>query len=85
MVLESNAYSQGFIAGRQWIGPEGDGGLGSASLAFIEEQAERFACGREFSNLRDGPTAGEQWVYREWMRGHADGRDWAYERKLSAA
>jgi len=67
------AFDAGFQAGRAWVGPEFDGSMGSGSWAFIEEQAERFACGREFRDLRDGPTEGERAIFQEWMAGFRAG------------
>lgn len=52
-------YRAGLQRGREWIGPEGDGSLGSLSGPFVREAAERIAGGHPFRELRDGPTAAE--------------------------
>lgn len=75
----ANAYQAGFEAGRDWIGPNGDGSLGSLSLDFIREQAEFWSCGHRFSDLKDDPDAYARSCAENWMQGHHDGRCAAWE------
>lgn len=67
-----SAFDQGFEMGRQWEGPNGDGSLGSLSLDFVQEQAERCAAGFRFSEL-DYVTDQELADAESFMRGFYSG------------
>lgn len=67
-------FQAGFERGRSWMGPNGDGSMGSLSAEFVREAAERMAAGHRFSELTDGPTAAEQAAAGAYMAGFAAGR-----------
>ena len=69
MTTLQDAYGAGKARRLDWIGPDGDGTLGALSTDFVQQDAQRLACGYLFSDLRDGPTADEQALAGAYMQG----------------
>jgi hypothetical protein len=68
-MLMQTAYDDGYQAGSQWIGPNGDRSLGALSKDFICERAEYAVLGHRFSELKHGPTPDEIREANLWLRG----------------
>ena len=62
------AFNAGYELGLNWIGPNGDGSMGTLSLEFVRECAERHASGVRFAEL-DYVTDKEARAADAFMRG----------------
>lgn len=67
------AFEAGRAHGLSWLGPAGDGGMAALSWGFVREQAEQFACGFRFAELRDGPDEAERELADAYLRGFSAG------------